>query len=99
MRLREISYALKAAADVAHAGEQLVGSLDRTRRGWVGPVLLGVGLGVGLGALLFSESARQRVQTWLVGAPVGAATVAGETVDTTVAETSEPDVEATAAPH
>ena len=32
-------------------------------------MLLGVGLGVGLGALLFSEAARKRVQTWLFGAP------------------------------
>lgn len=69
MRLREISYGLKAAAEVAHAGEQLLGSLDRSRRGYGGPILLGIGLGVGLGALLFSESARQRVRTWLSSTP------------------------------
>lgn len=100
MRLREISYALKAAADVAHAGEQLVGSLDRTRsRGFVLPVLLGVGVGVGLGALLFSESARERVSTWLFGPRVAPPPSRGETVDTTAEETVEPDVEASSAPH
>ena len=120
MRLREISYALRAAAemarageqlvgstrprrfagpiltataDVAHAGEQLFGSLDRTRsRGYVVPVLLGVGVGVAIGALLFNESARQRVATWLFGPPVAPAR--RETVDTTVEGMAEPDVEA-----
>lgn len=71
MRLQDVSYALKAAAEVAHAGEQLVGSLDRSgSRGRLGVVLVSVGLGVGLGALLFSESARLRVRTWLFGPPV-----------------------------
>ncbi|HEX7601337.1 MAG TPA: hypothetical protein VF316_07015 [Polyangiaceae bacterium] len=122
MRLREISYALKAAAEVARAGEHLVdrtrsrgytgpvltaaadvaqagehlfGSLDRTRsRSYVVPVLLGVGVGIGIGALLFSEAARERVAAWLFGESV-TAEAPHETVDTTVEEMAEPDVEAT----
>jgi len=69
MHLQDVSTALKAVAEVAHAGEQVVGSIDRARsRGYGFPILLGVGLGVGFGALLFSESARQQVRTWLLSA-------------------------------
>lgn len=67
MRLRDISRALRAAADVARVGEQLIISLDRSR-GSAGSILIGVGLGVGLGALLFSDTARERVRTWINGA-------------------------------
>jgi len=62
MRLRDVSQAFKAAAEVARVGEQLLVSLDRSRN-HAGSILLGIGLGVGLGALLFSESARARVRT------------------------------------
>jgi hypothetical protein len=71
MRLRDITDTLKAAADLAHAGEQIVGAIERVRvRGRGGPVLIGLGLGLGvaLGALLFSESTRRRLQGWLLGA-------------------------------
>lgn len=64
MHLRNISYAFKAAADVARAGQLLVASLDRSQNP-LGSILIGVGLGVGIGALLFSETARHRVRTWL----------------------------------
>ena len=73
MHLREVSYALKALAEVAHAGEELVGSMDRSRsRSPMGALLVGVGIGVGVGALLFSEPARRALRTWLVGTPVAA---------------------------
>jgi hypothetical protein len=66
MRLRDISYALRVATEVARAGEQLISSFERSRSRLT-PVLFGMGLGVGLGALLFSEPARQRVKGWLAG--------------------------------
>ena len=68
MKLRDITTGLHAAADIARAGENLFGSLDRNRRmslGQVAPVLLAVGIGVGLGALIFSKEARERVSEWL----------------------------------
>ena len=71
MRLREISQALGAVAEIARVGQRLIGSVDRSRN-HAGSIALGIGLGVGLGALLFSESARQHVRTWL--APVDATT-------------------------
>jgi hypothetical protein len=94
---------MKAVADVAHAGEQMFGSLDRARsRTHIGSILLGVGLGVGLGALLFSESARQQVRTWLAG-PTVAVRVQGNgaahaepTIDTTAEATAEAHDEAPA---
>jgi hypothetical protein len=64
MRLRDVAQTFKAAAEVARVGEQLLVSLDRSRN-HAGSILLGIGLGVGLGALLFSESARTRVRTIL----------------------------------
>lgn len=68
MRFQDVSYAMKMVADVAHAGEQMFGAIDRARsRTYLGSILVGIGLGVGLGALLFSESARRQVRTWLAG--------------------------------
>lgn len=41
MRFRDVSYVLKAVAEVARAGEQLVGSLDRSRaRGHLGSTFM-----------------------------------------------------------
>lgn len=85
MRLQDLSYILKAVADVAQAGEQLLGSFARARsRGHVGSVLVGVGLGVGLGALLFSEPARRGVWTWLGGVRAAVQRHDAPTVTTTV---------------
>ena len=71
MRLQDISCALKAVAEVAHSGEQLVGSLDRARsRSHLVSMLVGIGVGVGLGAVMFSEPARKQVLAWLFGAPI-----------------------------
>ena len=64
MDLRNISYAMRAAADVARAGEDLLVSIDRSRRGGVAPILFGVALGVGIGALVFRKEARKRVLEW-----------------------------------
>lgn len=83
MRLRDISYALKVAAEVARTGEQLVSSFDRSRSR-MGPILFGVGIGVGIGALLFSESTRKRVRTWLIGAPVEVKPTEGDAAEATV---------------
>jgi hypothetical protein len=80
MDLRNISHAIRAVADVARAGENLLTSMDRSRRGGIGPILFGVALGVGIGALVFQKEARTRVVEWarLTIAPVrppnGAAT-------------------------
>jgi hypothetical protein len=64
MNLQRISYALRAAADVARAGENLLVSMDRSRRGGLMPLLVGVALGVGIGALVFQKELRERVLAW-----------------------------------
>lgn len=98
MRLQDVSTALKAVAEVAHAGEQVVGSIDRARsRGF--PILLGVGLGVGLGALLFSESARQQVRTWLSSASAVRANARANGGGSTVESTAGSHDEAASPPH
>jgi hypothetical protein len=90
MHLQDIATALKAATDVAHSGEELIGALDRRHpRSHIGSVLLGVGLGVGLGAMLFSEAARKRVQTWLFGAPAAPRGNLRSTIDAPVQARAE----------
>lgn len=64
MKLQEISYTLRVAGDVARAGERLFDSLAASRRFATWPVMLGVGLGVGIGALLFNDDARNRAKLW-----------------------------------
>jgi hypothetical protein len=64
MTLQNISFALRAAADVARAGENLLASIDRSRKTSLGPLLFGVALGVGIGALIFQKDARKRVVDW-----------------------------------
>ena len=64
MNLQTISYAMRAAADVARAGENLLSSMDRSRRGSLGPLLFGIALGVGIGAVMFQKDARKRVFEW-----------------------------------
>jgi hypothetical protein len=100
MRFRDVSYALKAVAEVARAGERLVGSLDRSRpRGYLGSILVGVGLGVGLGALLFSESARQRLRGWLTQAPLAVQAGVDEVVDASIPPPGGSRVESASPPH
>ena len=64
MDLRDISYAMRAAADVASAGENLLASMARSRRGGAGPLLFGVALGVGIGALVFKKETRRQMLEW-----------------------------------
>lgn len=99
MRLRNVSHALKAVADVAHAGEEFASSIDRTRsRGSLGTLILGIGLGVGIGVLLFSEKARQQVQTFLVGERGAAHANGGAPVAPAVGATEVPRGEAAPQP-
>ena len=65
MSLQQISYALRAAGDVARAGENLLSSLERSRRVGMVPMLFGVALGVGIGALVFHKELRDRVLEWV----------------------------------
>jgi hypothetical protein len=65
MDLRDVSYAMRAVAEVAHAGENLLASMDRSRRGGLAPMVLGVALGVGIAALVFKSDARKRVLEWV----------------------------------
>jgi hypothetical protein len=67
MTLQDISYAMRAAVDVARAGENLLASMDRSRRGGVVPILFAVALGVGIGALVFRKDVRQRLLEWAQG--------------------------------
>ncbi len=75
MNLRDVSYAMRMVGDVARAGERLLDAFEDSRRlhGW--PVVLGIGVGFGIGALVFSNEARQKAKGWLgrVRAPVIAA--------------------------
>jgi hypothetical protein len=64
MNLRDMSHAVRAVADVARAGENLLASMDRSRKGGLLPILFGIGLGVGIGALVFRKELRQRVLDW-----------------------------------
>ena len=64
MNLRKISYGLRAAGDVARAGETLLGSLDRSRAGGALPLLVGMVLGAAVGALLLRDDLRKQVLAW-----------------------------------
>jgi hypothetical protein len=92
MNLRDISYAMRAAADVASAGENLLVSMARSRRGGAGPLLFGVAVGIGIGALVFKKETRQRIREW-----VGLTTIAP--AGSTNGAAAEPQVASDAAPH
>jgi hypothetical protein len=64
MTLRDMTHAVRAVADVARAGENLLASMDRSRKGGLLPILFGIGLGVGIGALAFRKEVRQRLLDW-----------------------------------
>jgi ABC-type nitrate/sulfonate/bicarbonate transport system permease component len=64
MNLRDLSYTIRNAT-VARAAEDLLASLERSHRRCVAPILLGVVLGVGIGALVFQEEARKRALQWM----------------------------------
>lgn len=69
MRLRELSYALKAAAEVARAGEHLV---DSTRsRGYAGPVLTAAADVAQAGEQLFGSLDRTRSRSYVVPVLLG----------------------------
>ncbi len=65
MKLKEISYVLRVVADVAQAGEHLFDSLARARRTSPWPMMIGVGVGVAIGAAIFDEKTRSRAKAWL----------------------------------
>ena len=65
MKLEDIAYALRTTSEIARAGERLFDSLATSRRARVWPLLLGVGAGIGIGALLFDDSLRERMKNWL----------------------------------
>ena len=81
MSLQHISYALRAAADVARAGENLLSSLEKSRKIGVMPILFGVALGVGIGALVFQKELRDRVLEWAGVSGVPSRTTNGATQD------------------
>jgi hypothetical protein len=69
MKLDQVAQALRTAGEVARAGENLVDSLAGSRRRlW--PLLFAVGVGIGIGALVFDEKTRARAKTWLFGKPI-----------------------------
>ncbi len=65
MNLRDVSYAMRVVGDVARAGERLLDAFEDSRRlhGW--PVVFGIGVGFGIGTLVFSDEARRRTKAWL----------------------------------
>ena len=65
MKLEDIASMLRTTSEVARAGERLFGSLAATRRGRFWPILLGVGAGIGVGALMFDDSLRERIKNWM----------------------------------
>jgi len=65
MDLRNASRAMRAVAEVARAGENLLAGFERARRGGLTPMVVGVALGVGIGALVFRRDARKRVLEWV----------------------------------
>jgi hypothetical protein len=85
MKLQDVSVAMRAAGDLAHVGERLFDSLAASRRHASWPLMIGIGLGVGIGALLFSETARNRVRGWAR---------AVHTMDAAVADAVEPTMHA-----
>jgi hypothetical protein len=85
MDLRDISYAMRATADIARAGENLLASMNRSRRGGVTPILFGVALGVGMGALIFQKELRKRALEWVSLAIVPARTANGAAAEPHVA--------------
>lgn len=69
MRLREISYALKAAAEVARAGEQLIGATRS--RGYAGPILTATADVAHAGEQLFGSLGRTRSRSYVVPVLLG----------------------------
>ena len=67
MKLEEISYVSRVVGEVARASERLFDSLAASRRVNVWPIVLGVGVGVAIGAVVFNDAARNRVWAWLSG--------------------------------
>ncbi len=65
MKLEDIASMLRTTSEVARAGERLFGLLAATRRGHFWPILLGVGAGIGIGALMFDDSLRERIKSWM----------------------------------
>lgn len=66
MNFKNISDGMRLAIDLAGAGDRLLRSMENSRRttGW--PLVIGMGIGVGIGALIFSNDARTRVKSWLM---------------------------------
>jgi hypothetical protein len=65
MKLKEISTVLRIISDVAQAGERLFDSLAASRRSSPWPMMIGVGLGVAVGAAIFDDKTRERVKAWI----------------------------------
>ncbi len=65
MNLRDVSYAMRVTGDVARTGQRLLDVLEDSRRLHAWPVVFGMGLGIGIGALIFSDEARRRTKAWL----------------------------------
>jgi hypothetical protein len=86
MKFRDIAFMMRTAAQVARAGEDLVSSLDRSQRySLLIPVFLGIGLGVGIGALIFDQATRKRLMEWTTGAVASHGTNGAGVVKATVA--------------
>ena len=65
MKLQDVSRVVHVVGVIARASEQLLDTLATSRRGRAWPILFGVGLGVGIGALVFDDRARSRAKAWL----------------------------------
>ena len=65
MKLQDVSRVVHIVGEIARASEQLLDTLATSRRGRTWPLLIGVGLGVGLGALVFDDRTRNRAKQWI----------------------------------
>jgi hypothetical protein len=65
MKLKEISSVLRVVSDVAQAGERLFDSLAASRRSSPWPMMIGIGVGVAVGAAIFDDKTRERVKAWI----------------------------------
>lgn len=65
MKLENISYALRVVSEVARTGERLFDSFAASRRARVLPILLGIGVGVAIGAAISNQDVRNRVKAWV----------------------------------